>query len=88
MSSSLAAHPQPSRFLQTGENRFMSWLHDITANNFYQVKTLLFSSLILITGHERDSIIGNIEAVSGLAKNCKDFIVVCCFCRPIAHSLT
>ena len=37
MSSSLASHPHLSRFLQGGENRFMAWLHDIHANDYFEV---------------------------------------------------
>ena len=42
MTSHLATHPQLSRFLSAGENKFMSWIHDISANNYLQAhKTLL-----------------------------------------------
>lgn len=34
MSSSLANHPQLSRFLHQGDNAFLSWVHDINSGDF------------------------------------------------------
>ena len=47
MGSSLASHPQLSHFLEGGDNKFMSWLHDINANDFYKVSLLHFSTMDL-----------------------------------------
>ena len=47
MGSSLASHPQLSHFLEGGDNKFMSWLHDINANDYYKVR-IVFSFYIHI----------------------------------------
>ena len=37
MTSSLASHPQLSSFLQSNDNKFMSWIHDIQAGDYFRV---------------------------------------------------
>lgn len=39
MSSSLANHPQLSRFLHQGDNAFLSWVHDINSGDFSKVNS-------------------------------------------------
>ncbi|KAI0211444.1 Nucleoporin_C domain-containing protein [Lamellibrachia satsuma] len=41
LSSSLASHPLLGRFLQTSENKHLSWLHDINAGDFFQAQSTL-----------------------------------------------
>ena len=42
MTSSLASHPQLSSFLQNNDNKFMSWIHDIQAGDYFRVRVLKF----------------------------------------------
>jgi nuclear pore complex protein Nup133 len=42
MTSNLSAHPLLAKFLESTENQYMSWLHDIHCNDYHQAhKTLL-----------------------------------------------
>jgi len=47
IASSLSTHPLLAQFLQSNDNQYLSWLHDIQLNNYRQVT--LISTLHMCT---------------------------------------
>jgi len=53
MASSLSTHPLLKEFLQSSDNQYLSWLHDIQLNNFQQVEyCIAFNALTLLVGRQ------------------------------------
>jgi len=40
MASSLSKHPLLAEFLQSNDNQYLSWVHDIDQNNYTQVAVM------------------------------------------------
>jgi len=71
IASSLSTHPLLAQFLQSNDNQYLSWLHDIQLNNYRQVTlistilTILFNKQAL----ENLELSGNFTAVREMSGN-------------------